>query len=397
MEIFKFFADVQLDPSLGERQIRVIANSGKSDRVKDVLVASGCKTENYVKNPIVLADHDRSQPIGNFSPEIKDGAVAGVITFAPKGISAKADEYCGLYKHGVMKSVSVGFNPIEYEPNKGGGYDFKQWELLELSCVSVPCDAGAVVTARALPEEKPAQWKCGASLNLPIAPDGEFDAEKAAESIFAHCGFGGAEGAKIDLSLARKGFLVYDAANPTDKASYRFPFAKVLDGRLTAASVPVVAEDGLSTDVIAKAVGVGAHYAVKLSSGDDQTAVEWFKALPLDEQLVVKALSSANMDHVKGLAKCMAAMSDCQVKAMDSHIDTHEHLTAFAQHLAAAGEHMKALRAAGRKKPKPSGDDGGEYDGSGGDPEDPDDDDSDNELAYQAERRKREIEIAERA
>jgi HK97 family phage prohead protease len=146
-------ADVISDSALGRRQIRVIANSGKRDRAGDRLVASGAKLDKYRLNPIVLADHNPSAPIGNFAPEVKDGAVQGVITFAPAGISPKADEYCGLYKAGVMKTVSVGFKPIEYEPIKGaegGGCLFKRWELMELSCVTVPCDADALVVARSI-------------------------------------------------------------------------------------------------------------------------------------------------------------------------------------------------------------------------------------------------------
>ena len=127
----------------------MIANSGKSDRVKDVLPASGCMLDNYRKNPIVLADHDPSRPVGNFAPRIEDDCVQGVLTFAPRGVSAKADEYCGLYKAGVMNTVSVGFRPIRWTPNKDGeGYTYDAWELVELSCVAVPCDPDATVIAR---------------------------------------------------------------------------------------------------------------------------------------------------------------------------------------------------------------------------------------------------------
>jgi hypothetical protein len=95
----KFYsASAIADPSLNSRQIRVTANSGKTDRVKDRLFAAGCDTSDY--NGIVLGDHDRTAPIGNFAPEIRGDAVVGVITFAPQGISAKADEYCQLYKAG---------------------------------------------------------------------------------------------------------------------------------------------------------------------------------------------------------------------------------------------------------------------------------------------------------
>ncbi|MEJ0094690.1 MAG: hypothetical protein WDN46_15045 [Methylocella sp.] len=53
-----FAGSVITDAALGERQIRVVANSGKSDRVKDVLVAKGCRLDNYLSNNIVLADHN---------------------------------------------------------------------------------------------------------------------------------------------------------------------------------------------------------------------------------------------------------------------------------------------------------------------------------------------------
>jgi hypothetical protein len=52
------------DSTLSDRQIRVIANSGRVDRVGDVLVASGCMLDNYRKNPIVLSGHDRMKPVG---------------------------------------------------------------------------------------------------------------------------------------------------------------------------------------------------------------------------------------------------------------------------------------------------------------------------------------------
>ena len=260
---------VVADSTLGERQIRVIANSGKADRVKDTLKASGCKLDNYRANPIVLADHNPETPIGNFAPEIKD-ALEGVITFAPKGVSAKADEYCGLYKAGVMNTVSVGFRPIDSAPNKDGGYDFKEWELLELSCVAVPCDPGAVVTARSLYSSpaKTASWKVGASRNLPIATGASAARGTSGEAALALAGFGGD---KADLGFARKGFLVYDAAAPTEASSYRFPIADVVDGRLSA-SAPLMARarkdlvqaSDLPADVAAKAHAALDHYEAKM-------------------------------------------------------------------------------------------------------------------------------------
>jgi hypothetical protein len=70
--------------------------------------------------------------------------------FAPEGVSELADEYCRLAKAGIIRAVSVGFIPVEYEPRRGGGYLFKRWDLLELSLVSVPANPNALVIERRL-------------------------------------------------------------------------------------------------------------------------------------------------------------------------------------------------------------------------------------------------------
>jgi HK97 family phage prohead protease len=136
------------DGSLGERQIRVIASDSSVDRTNDIMVPEGCVLTNYRNNPIVLADHDSTRPIGTAVPVIRNGRVEAVIDFAPKGISAKADEYCGLAKAGIIRAVSVGFDPLEFEPIQGGGYKYNKWELMELSVVAVPANPNALIVGR---------------------------------------------------------------------------------------------------------------------------------------------------------------------------------------------------------------------------------------------------------
>jgi HK97 family phage prohead protease len=108
----------------------------------------GCVLTNYRKNPIVLADHDRTKPIGNAEVVVRNGALEALITFAPHGASEKADEYCALAKAGVLSAVSIGFMPIEMQPIKGGGLMISKWELLEISMVAIPANADALVIAR---------------------------------------------------------------------------------------------------------------------------------------------------------------------------------------------------------------------------------------------------------
>lgn len=147
----KFISGAMIaDATLGDRQIRVVASDPTVDRVKDVMVPEGCVLDGYKANPIFLANHDPGCPIGNAEVEIKNGRVEALVTFAPAGASAKADEYCALYKAGVLRAVSVGFQPIEYEPIKDGGYRYTKWELMELSGVAVPANANAVTIERAI-------------------------------------------------------------------------------------------------------------------------------------------------------------------------------------------------------------------------------------------------------
>ena len=145
----KLFAGaIVKDSTLNDREIRVVASDPTPDRVGDVMLPSGCQLEAYRSNPIVLANHEPDKPIGTAEPSIKNNRVEALITFAPPGLSKTADEFCGLAKAGILKAVSVGFEPIDSEPIKGGGVRYKAWSLLELSIVSVPANPNALIIQR---------------------------------------------------------------------------------------------------------------------------------------------------------------------------------------------------------------------------------------------------------
>jgi HK97 family phage prohead protease len=272
-------AAVVADETLGPRQIRLRASTPTPDRAGDVMVPKGCDAKGYAANPIILADHDPRQPIGRAKLTIGDDAVDALIDFAPEGVSAKADEYCGLAKAGILNAGSIGFQPVESEPIKGGGLRYTKWELMEISIVAVPCNPEALVVGRSLENATPkadATWKVGASRGLPIGGDGsstssEWDGPAAEASIFEHAGF---DGDKPDSTFARKGFLAYDAAKPGEKGSYKLPFAKVVDGRLTAmpsgirAAASRLPQAYIPDDVAEKARAVIDHYEGKMDKDD---------------------------------------------------------------------------------------------------------------------------------
>jgi HK97 family phage prohead protease len=262
------------DEALGPRQIRIRASTPTPDRAGDVMVPKGCDAKGYAANPIILADHDPRQPIGRATLTIGDEAVDALIDFAPAGISAKADEYCGLAKAGILNAASIGFQPVEYEPIKGGGYRYTKWELMEISLVAVPCNPEALVVGRSLENANVTQksdgnWKVGASLTLPIADDEAWDGPAAEASIFEQAGFDRPATSR-NTALARKGFLAYDAAGLAEKDAYRLPFAKVVDGRLTVvpsglrAAAARLAHADIPADVAEKARAVIDHYEAKM-------------------------------------------------------------------------------------------------------------------------------------
>lgn len=141
--------------TIGEDECEVILSTPQRARDGHVLDPMGCNLGTYQANPIVLWQHDPSQPIGRCE-DLKStpAGVTGRVRFAPVGISPVADMVRGMVKAGILAAVSVGFNPTDGKPldprNPRKGQRFTKWDLMELSFVSVPADTGAIVTARSI-------------------------------------------------------------------------------------------------------------------------------------------------------------------------------------------------------------------------------------------------------
>jgi len=82
------------------------------------------------------------------------------------------------------------------------------------------------------PESKAvSEWRVGASRDLPIHERREWNASNAKKRVFKWAGFDDGE---PDGKKAKLAFLIYDAANPDIRASYKLPFADFRDGELFA-------------------------------------------------------------------------------------------------------------------------------------------------------------------
>ena len=144
--------------ALGENEVEVVISTAALARDGHILEPTGCDLTNYRANPVVLWQHNPDQPVGRATELVVEGdRIRARITFAPAGISAKADEVRGLVKTGIVSGISVGFDVLDgtpLDPKKPrGGQRFTKWELLECSFCSVPVDPGAAVTARAETQE----------------------------------------------------------------------------------------------------------------------------------------------------------------------------------------------------------------------------------------------------
>lgn len=119
------------------------ANTTTVDRVGDIIpmTAWNKALENYLKNPIILTQHDHDEPCGR----MVDYKVDEKGLWVKARISAAAEDTFNLVKDGILTAFSVGFTV------KDAVYDavtdlfiIKELELLEISVVSIPCNQESI-------------------------------------------------------------------------------------------------------------------------------------------------------------------------------------------------------------------------------------------------------------
>ncbi len=130
------------------RQIEGWATRPDEDRVGDIVMPKGA----IFALPLpFLLDHDHKLAVGEVDRvEVTDKGIkfwAHIKNIAEPGeVKDLCDKAWSLVKNGLRKAVSIGFSVKEYDLLPTGGYKFTAWEWLELSAVSVPAQAGAVIT-----------------------------------------------------------------------------------------------------------------------------------------------------------------------------------------------------------------------------------------------------------
>jgi hypothetical protein len=124
------------------------------DRYNEVIVASGWKLDNYVRNPVFQNSHQ----YGDIIYTIGRALITEVRTVQGRTVLFQRVEFAteanpiakiayNLYKGRFLNAVSVGFIPMQWE-NGGPGHlwqrRYTEQELLEVSAVGIPANPNAL-------------------------------------------------------------------------------------------------------------------------------------------------------------------------------------------------------------------------------------------------------------
>jgi HK97 family phage prohead protease len=342
------------------RRRKFIFSDGSLDRAGDTISAAGWVLDNYNKNPIALFGHDSWNVDSVIGRGVNVGKVGqkliGEIDFATVEVNPKADMALRMVDAGLLSAVSVGFLPIEYawssDKERPYGIDFIKQELLEISLVPVPCNSNALIQARSLgidvgplaewaerildgegrvpvprpfleeifraaktprpirqkylsPETRTESndWRVGADHELPVEKSDSWDGAAAAARMLASAGF---DGDSPDAAMARRGFLVYDAANPALKASYKLPFADIVGGELKAmdGGLSAVASRLAQTDAPQNVLDEARGLLDKYEAAGKSTVVRAGRKISAANA----AMLTKAMDHHQAATDCIKAV-----------------------------------------------------------------------------------------
>jgi len=131
-----------------ELTIEGYANTIKKDRVGDIVLREAWEKgglDNFEKNPILLAFHNHSRPIGKVSKSTVNNKGLKITAT----ISKAAGDVYDLVKEGILTTFSIGFQlkDGEWDRDKDIFY-IKDLELMEISVVSVPANADSTFSVK---------------------------------------------------------------------------------------------------------------------------------------------------------------------------------------------------------------------------------------------------------
>lgn len=354
------------------RTVRFVFSDGSVDLAGDTIEPDGWDLSGFKDNPVALFSHmSWEPPIGKaLNVAVVGTKLMGDIQFAEADVYPFADTIYRLIQGKYLRAVSVGFVPLEWNYVNDAdryGIDFLRQRLLEISVCSIPCNpnalsearskgidteplrewaervldtGGQVMVPRNLLEETfkaaktpaavrrqyldkvAAEWKVGASRDLPLDNSDSWDGAAAATRMLDAAGF---DGDSPDAARAAKGFLAHDSANPTNRGSYKLPFADIVGGTLKAVKGGVDAAGSRipNTDVPQsvkdEATTIVDAYQKRFGEGDQQQESLPAPTKPGPGAKSGRRISKANEALLKEAMDYHTSASNCLQQVLDSN------------------------------------------------------------------------------
>ena len=136
-------SSLELKEEKTERKFKVVASTEDIDRSWEIIKVNGWKRENFMKNPVIIANHiyKIENIVGKAtSIYVKNNQLIIEWVFAESNPLGKL--LSDLYEEWMVKTVSVWFIPNKRDERNPK--IISEAELLELSFVAVPCNPNAL-------------------------------------------------------------------------------------------------------------------------------------------------------------------------------------------------------------------------------------------------------------
>lgn len=145
-------------PSPSSEPDEFVLSDATVDRLGDVVEPRGWKLDRLVSEPIALFNHNRDHIIGMWKDvRVQGGKLIGRLVWDTGGKSPLTEHLRSLVQQGILRTVSVGFQPLKSEPidpkEPYRGKRFVEQLLMEASLVSVPANPNAIAIAKSLPHD----------------------------------------------------------------------------------------------------------------------------------------------------------------------------------------------------------------------------------------------------
>jgi len=126
-----------------------IASTPARDRQDDRVFPMGLNIANYRKNPVMIWAHDYHSPFAVIGKAVDVQVTETDFRVKPEWREPASESdpmhiIRALIDAGLVRTLSIGFNPTKWEDNDFGGYDFLESEILEVSIVPVPANQEAL-------------------------------------------------------------------------------------------------------------------------------------------------------------------------------------------------------------------------------------------------------------